>query len=400
MRRKKILYFLSYADSIEESIQVGHIDRLCKELRALLQNFEITLFSKDCPAIFKKLKDRFTRNIVFRGIPFSIFGNANFSGIKGYYRKICSAIIFLEYQVLSPFLHISDFKKADVYYARHISGALAGIIAKKIINKRIKVIVRLYWSWSGYNLKENSRLYYLITAILEKSILKHCDYFILAPGTPEERIRVPVSKRRACVEYLPNWIDTNIFAPDNTVEKEYDLLFLGRLEHVKNPLLFLQALHLANKNISPGLKTLCIGNGSLRDEITLFCEQKHIDISMVDAVPNDKLPDYLRKCKVYCITSTHEGCPKALLEAMSCGVLCIGTQVQGIIEIIKDGYNGFLTHADANSLAGKMLNALTKYDSYYQIRENARTYIENNYSFKKVIVDLERILAVRDEYEE
>lgn len=399
MRRKKILYFLSYADSIEESIQVGHIDRLCKELRALLQNFEVILFSKDCPSIFRKLKDRLTHNIVFRGIPFSIFGNTNFSGIKGYFRKICSAIIFLEYQALSPFLHISDFKKADVYYARHISGALAGIIAKKIINKRIKVIVRLYWSWSGYNLKENSRLYYLITAILEKSILKHCDYFILAPGTPAERIRLPISNRRACVEYLPNWIDTNIFAPDNTIKKDYDLLFLGRLEHVKNPLLFLEALHLANKNISPGLKALCIGNGALRDEITLFCEQKHIDISMINAVPNDKLPDYLRKCKVYCITSMHEGCPKALLEAMSCGLLCIGTQVQGIVEIIRDGNNGFLTHADARSLAGKMLNALTKYDSYYQIRENARTYIENNYSFEKVIVKLERILAMRNDYE-
>ena len=34
--------------------------------------------------------------------------------------------------------------------------------------------------------------------------------------------------------------------------------------------------------------------------------------------------------------------PKTLLEAMACGCICIGTDVPGINEIIRDGDNGIL----------------------------------------------------------
>lgn len=391
MRRKKILYFLSYADSIEESIQVGHIDRLCKELRALLQNFEITLFSKDCPAIFKKLKDRFTRNIVFRGIPFSIFGNANFSGIKGYFRKICSAIIFLEYQALSPFLHISDFKKADVYYARHISGALAGVIGKKIINKKIKVIIRLYWSWSRYNLNENSKMLFLFTSVIEKIILRNCNCLIVASEEAKREYAGLVSEEQFRI--IPNWVDTELFKPRLCLQdNEYDIAFIGRLENVKNPLLLLEAINLTNRKRNTPLKLLCIGNGSLKDEVLNFCQRYHIVMHMLNYLPNSKLPEYLNKCNVYCIPSRHEGCPKALLEAMSCGLICIGTRVKGITDIIKHESTGFLCKEDPESLAVAIDTALKDQTKNAQIRKNAVKFINENYSFERIMRDIANTL--------
>jgi glycosyltransferase involved in cell wall biosynthesis len=41
-------------------------------------------------------------------------------------------------------------------------------------------------------------------------------------------------------------------------------------------------------------------------------------------------------------TSASEGIPVSMMEAMACGIPCIGTNVGGVGEIIEDGVNGFL----------------------------------------------------------
>ena len=44
--------------------------------------------------------------------------------------------------------------------------------------------------------------------------------------------------------------------------------------------------------------------------------------------------------------SRYEGVPVSMMEAMSFGIPCIGTNVGGVSEIIEDGYNGFLLSAN------------------------------------------------------
>ena len=46
----------------------------------------------------------------------------------------------------------------------------------------------------------------------------------------------------------------------------------------------------------------------------------------------------------FVLSSDAEGLPITLLEAMSMGVIPICTPVGGIVDVVKDGYNGFLSH--------------------------------------------------------
>lgn len=69
------------------------------------------------------------------------------------------------------------------------------------------------------------------------------------------------------------------------------------------------------------------------------------------------LLDAYRAVDLVCIPSLHEGMSNVMLEAMSCGRLCVCSRVGGAPEVITDGEDGFLFDLDgaAAPLAGREL---------------------------------------------
>jgi len=66
-------------------------------------------------------------------------------------------------------------------------------------------------------------------------------------------------------------------------------------------------------------------------------------------VGNEKIKEFLRANAANSVlvnTSSTEGIPVSMMEAMSFGIPCLGTKVGGVSEIIKDGFNGFLMPSD------------------------------------------------------
>lgn len=79
--------------------------------------------------------------------------------------------------------------------------------------------------------------------------------------------------------------------------------------------------------------------------------------------------------------------PKALLEALACGLLCVGTDVEGINEVIKDGDNGILAEGiDAKALCKAMI-MIQNEDVQKKILENIDN--EQKINSLETIVDKE-----------
>lgn len=90
------------------------------------------------------------------------------------------------------------------------------------------------------------------------------------------------------------------------------------------------------------------GDGLLLDEI----KREFSSGVFHGHLENNKVKEYLKANAVNSIlvnTSTTEGIPVSMMEAMSFGIPCLGTNVGGVSEIIKDGINGFLMPADVSA---------------------------------------------------
>ena len=133
------------------------------------------------------------------------------------------------------------------------------------------------------------------------------------------------------------------------------------------------------------------GEGELDEEIKAFSRKCKARVELMGTLPNDKLPGILNKYKYYVIPSEFEGMPKTLLEAMACGLVCIGTNVNGINEVIKDGVNGFLAQG---TTAEDLLPAINRAvaNNNKEIVLQAIDTIRDKFTLQAILEQEERII--------
>jgi len=102
------------------------------------------------------------------------------------------------------------------------------------------------------------------------------------------------------------------------------------------------------------------------------------------SAPIEILVREYNKCSVYLNTSTLSPIPTSLLEAMSCGCAVVSTATCEIPNIIKNGYNGFISN-DENEINNYLKLLLTDDKLRKDIGANARKTIEENYSEQRFI---------------
>jgi glycosyltransferase involved in cell wall biosynthesis len=107
-------------------------------------------------------------------------------------------------------------------------------------------------------------------------------------------------------------------------------------------------------------------------------------VNFMGVVPNDELPSILNHYHYYILPSFYEGMPKTLLEAMACGLVCIGTNIEGTNEVIEDGVNGYLAHqTNVESLSKAIKKAMQL--PHHSITEEGIRKIRDNFSLETAV---------------
>ncbi|MFC1485127.1 glycosyltransferase family 4 protein [bacterium] len=141
---------------------------------------------------------------------------------------------------------------------------------------------------------------------------------------------------------------------------------------VKNPIDMIEVaakVIKAKKNVF----FLHIGDGALRTQVEKRIDELNIRDRVLLLGWRRDIEDLLKIMDVFILTSASEGLPRGVMEAMASGVPIVATKVGGLNELIRDGYNGFLTYyRDIENLSEKVLKLLED----EELREK---FIQNNY---------------------
>jgi len=372
----KVLLLSTYGVSLKLWEKLGLIDR------------EISLYKHliDKGVEFKLLTYGDNSDLEYN----HLLNNISILPIKKYI-KSRSIILSIFKSFLLPIKLKGVFKEIDIIKTNQVDGWWISLLAKILYKK--KIIIRAGYGWlRNYVSKANihrdmNYLKYIINYIfiffLEFLAYRLADGIIL---TNKSDIKFIIKKfklkkkTRKKIHLIPNFIDKNIFKPLELEKKNNHVLFIGRLSSEKNLFNLFQALKDLKKY------TLhIIGIGPLKEDLKIKAEEFDINVNFLGRYPNNLLPEIINQYNIFILPSFYEGNPKVLLEAMSCGLACIGTNVRGIKDIIEHNKNGYLCEIYPNSIRNAILTLENNEIIREKLGKNARTFIINNYSLELVV---------------
>jgi len=146
--------------------------------------------------------------------------------------------------------------------------------------------------------------------------------------------------------------------------------------------------------IYPDIHYTIVGDGPLKEHLESVVMQLNMQsyIEFIGNQPHDKIPELLRNVDIFLSPSVtaadgnHEGIANSLKEAMASGVLVIGTDHAGTIELIEDGVSGFLVpEGDIDALAEKIQLLILSPEVWDDVRLFGQKAVRERFCLSKTI---------------
>jgi N-acetyl-alpha-D-glucosaminyl L-malate synthase BshA len=168
-------------------------------------------------------------------------------------------------------------------------------------------------------------------------------------------------ERMPCsIEVIPNFVDTERFAPQSTPSSQEDrpplALHVSNFRPVKRVPWLVEAFARASQGSQAQL--VLVGDGPDQSAACETARRLRLGRRVRFLGERDALPELLAPADVFLLTSTEESFGLSALEALSCGVPVVATAVGGVPEVVRDGETGLLAPADDQELFAERLATL------------------------------------------
>ena len=285
------------------------------------------------------------------------------------------------YERLLPLLHTWHLWRADVYKTNQTNGADVALSAARLWRKPLIARCGYMWSMLAKNRADGRQEGEVDQAIaLERNVFNSADRVVVTTERMREyavaEYRLPSSK----VRVIPNYVLTDHFRPlPNADKHRHRICFIGRLNQEKNPLGLLVAIR------GLDVELMMIGDGPLRGILEEEAKRNGLQVQFLGNQPHHELPCHLNSAALFVLLSPQEGHPKTLVEAMSCGLPVIGTDVPGIRELIEHRQSGFLCGASPAEIRAAIQEVLNDAGLRACMGRNARQFVVEHFALERVV---------------
>lgn len=277
-------------------------------------------------------------------------------------------------------------EKIDIIHSHWIiPSGLVGAFCKRILRK--KHILTIHAA-GLFGLKK-----FPFKRKITDFIVKHCDRItVVSSYIYEELLNLIqpkfVNNIKTRIKIVSMGVNTALFRPNVDKSKlkikynikiENVLLFIGRLVEKKGLSYLIQAMpKIVSK--SPNTELIICGDGPLRKDLEQLVKKMHLEkfIRFTGYVTGQKKIDYFSLSDILIVPSIvtqsgdTEGLPVVILEGLAAGKAVVASNVSGVKDIIKEGYNGFLVkQKDPAIIAEKVLELINNKELMRSISRNA-----------------------------
>ncbi|WP_242217428.1 N-acetyl-alpha-D-glucosaminyl L-malate synthase BshA [Bacillus cereus group sp. BfR-BA-01380] len=242
----------------------------------------------------------------------------------------------------SKMAEVAQREKLDILHVHYaIPHAICAYLAKQMIGENIKIVTTLHGTDITI-LGSDPSLNNLIRFGIEQS-----DVVTAVSHSLIEETYELISTQKE-IETVYNFIDERVYFQRDMsqLRKEYGiqedekvLIHISNFRKVKRVQDIVKSFALIVKQVKA--KLLLVGDGPEFCTIVQIVKQLGIEEWVLFLGKQDNVAELLAMSDVMLLLSEKESFGLVLLEAMACGVPCIGTRIGGIPEVIQHGETGY-----------------------------------------------------------
>ncbi|HEX7243749.1 MAG TPA: glycosyltransferase family 4 protein [Longimicrobiaceae bacterium] len=230
-----------------------------------------------------------------------------------------------------------------------------------------------------------------------KRIVRGSDAVTVISTYTGDRLRRTVPEARPTVipfgaTVEPPALSSSPAPPPDDPARPFELLFVGRLVERKGVHVLLDAL--ARIDAARPLRFRVIGDGPEREALRARAGRLGLGerVLFEGFVSKEELTERFAGCDAFVLPAVvdakgdTEGLGVVLLEAMVYGKPVIASAAGGIVDIVRDGRNGFLVPpGDVEALAGAVRACMDDPERRRRLGENGRRDVEEGFSWPVII---------------
>ncbi len=192
--------------------------------------------------------------------------------------------------------------------------------------------------------------------------------FIGVTGFSEDKVLV-----------LQNALDGSVFVPCESVRSKWRqryglsnsfvIGYMGRLRYIKGTDILIKAFELI-KSDGVDLKLLIVGDGGDKADFEKLVAASSRSRDIIFTGFCEKPHEIMQAFDIGAVPSRQESFGIVVVELMAAGAVVITSGVEGIGEVVKDGYNGLVFDNSPNGIADCAATLLNSPQMLTELREN------------------------------
>ncbi len=231
---------------------------------------------------------------------------------------------------------------------------------------------------------------------LIKYFTNKCDLIFAPTNMMKEYLMDNNTKTR--IEVMPTGLNESYFKEANENVKEIRKKYKGdkshlfctvsRLSKEKNIEFIIDGIKLLKDKIGNSFNTLIIGEGPEKEDLIKRVKELNLEenIKFLNKIDNKEIGNYYKACDLFLFASKSETQGIVLLEAMAAKLPVVAIKASGVVDVVVNNKNGYMTDENIDELSEKVKDILNNYEKMNELRygayNEALKYLNSNIAKK------------------
>jgi N-acetyl-alpha-D-glucosaminyl L-malate synthase BshA len=291
-------------------------------------------------------------------------------------------------------LDVAKYEQLDVVHVHYaIPHAISAYLAKEIsqTTRPLKLVTTLHGTDITLVGMEPT-FHPIVKFSLEKS-----DVVTAVSSFLQEKTRQSFGSELD-IKVIPNFVDPNVYKRDENAQvakhvrgdADFVLMHVSNFRPVKRVQDCIRILAEVRKSVNARL--VFVGDGPERSDAERLCRELDVVDHVLFLGKQSGLPELLSSADIFLLPSQQESFGLSALEAMSCSVPVVATNIGGIPEVVRHDETGFVAElGDVHRMAKYCLDLLNHPKKLAAFRENARQRVIDHFDINTIVPMYEEV---------